>query len=548
MNRYIKNILVTCALPYANGSIHIGHMLEHIQADIWSRYQRMRGNNVFFICADDAHGTPIMLNAQKLGISAKKMVDEINYEHKKDLSGFFISYDNYYSTHSDENKELVILIYNRLNEKGFIKKRIISQLYDPIKGIFLPDRFVKGKCPKCNSPDQYGDNCEICGATYSSTELVNPKSLLSSAIPVRRESEHFFFDLPYFTEILKKWYKSGSIQEQVYNKMQHWFSLGLKEWDISRDAPYFGFKIPNYSNKYFYVWFDAPIGYISAFKNFCDKKTDICFNDFWKIDSNADIYHFIGKDIVYFHSLFWPAILEGSDLRKPTMLCVHGYVTVNGTKMSKSRGTFIKASTYLKYLDADCLRYYYASKLSSRIDDINLNINDFILKVNSDIVNKVVNLAARNASFIINRFEGKLSDTLYDINLYLKFVNASVKIGESFNRREFNHAIRNIMELADIANLYIDKQSPWLIDKNNYKKIQSICSMGLNLFRIIMIYLKPVLPSLTNRTEKFLNTNLTWESINTPLINHKINNFKSLFNRIDIKIVESMLKTAIKEN
>lgn len=547
MNRYIKNILVTCALPYANGSIHIGHMLEHIQADIWSRYQRMRGHNVFFICADDAHGTPIMLKAQKLGISAKKMVDEINDEHKKDLSGFFISYDNYYSTHSDENKELVILIYNILNEKGFIKKRIISQLYDPIKGIFLPDRFVKGNCPKCNSPDQYGDNCEICGATYSSTELVNPKSLLSSAIPVIRESEHFFFDLPYFTEILKKWYKSCSIQEQVYNKIKKWFSLGLQEWDISRDAPYFGFEIPNYSNKYFYVWFDAPIGYISAFKNFCDKKTDICFNDFWKIDSNADIYHFIGKDIVYFHSLFWPAILEGSNLRKPTMLCVHGYLTVNGTKMSKSRGTLIKASTYLKYLDADCLRYYYAAKLSSRIDDINFNINDFILKFNADIVNKVVNLAARNASFIINRFEGKLSDTLHDMNLYLKFVDASLKIGESFNRREFNNAIRNIMELADIANLYIDKQAPWLIDKNNYKNIQSICSMGINLFRILMIYLKPVLPSLTKRTEKFLNTNLTWESINTPLINHRINDFKSLFNRIDIKIVESMLKTASKE-
>ncbi len=407
MTQVAKKILVTCALPYANGSIHLGHMLEHIQADVWVRYQRMRGHEVNFICADDAHGTPIMLKAQQLGITPEQMIGEMSQEHQTDFAGFNISYDNYHSTHSEENRQLSELIYSRLKENGFIKNRTISQLYDPEKGMFLPDRFVKGTCPKCKSPDQYGDNCEVCGATYSPTELIEPKSVVSGATPVMRDSEHFFFDLPSFSEMLQAWTRSGALQEQVANKMQEWFESGLQQWDISRDAPYFGFEIPNAPGKYFYVWLDAPIGYMGSFKNLCDKRGDsVSFDEYWKKDSTAELYHFIGKDIVYFHSLFWPAMLEGSNFRKPSNLFVHGYVTVNGAKMSKSRGTFIKASTWLNHFDADSLRYYYTAKLSSRIDDIDLNLEDFVQRVNADIVNKVVNLASRNAGFINKRFDG----------------------------------------------------------------------------------------------------------------------------------------------
>lgn len=539
-----RKILVTCALPYANGSIHLGHMLEHIQADVWVRFQRMRGNEVHFICADDAHGTPIMLKAQQLGIEPEQMIAAVSQEHQKDFSDFNISYDNYHSTHSEENRELSSLIYGRLKENGFIKNRTISQLYDPEKGMFLPDRFVKGTCPKCKSPDQYGDNCEVCGATYSPTELIEPKSVVSGATPIMRESEHFFFDLPSFSEMLQAWTRSGALQEQVANKMQEWFESGLQQWDITRDAPYFGFEIPDAPGKYFYVWLDAPIGYMGSFKNLCEKRSDLNFDEFWRKDSSTELYHFIGKDIVYFHSLFWPAMLEGSNFRKPSNVFVHGYVTVNGAKMSKSRGTFVQARTYLDHLDPDCLRYYYAAKLSSRIDDIDLNLEDFVQRVNADIVNKVVNLASRNAGFINKRFGGKLSEHLADPALYQTFVNAADEIAQAYENRESGKAIREIMALADLANRYVDEQAPWVVAKEEGRDadLQAICSMGINLFRVLMTYLKPVLPSLSERTETFLNTELTWDGIAQPLLGHQVNAFKALFNRIEMAKVEAMIE------
>ncbi|CAH0233003.1 Methionine--tRNA ligase [Erwinia aphidicola] len=546
MTQVAKKILVTCALPYANGSIHLGHMLEHIQADIWVRYQRMRGNQVYFICADDAHGTPIMLKAQQMGIAPEQMIAEMSQEHQTDFAGFEISYDNYHSTHSEENRELSELIYTRLKENGFIKNRTISQLYDPEKGMFLPDRFVKGTCPKCKSPDQYGDNCEVCSATYSPTELIDPKSVVSGATPVMRDSEHFFFDLPEFSAMLQAWTRSGALQEQVANKMQEWFESGLQQWDISRDAPYFGFEIPGAPGKYFYVWLDAPIGYMGSFKNLCDKRGDINFDDFWKKDSDAELYHFIGKDIVYFHSLFWPAMLEGSNFRKPTNLFVHGYVTVNGAKMSKSRGTFIKASTWLQHLDADSLRYYYAAKLSSRIDDIDLNLEDYVQRVNADIVNKVVNLASRNAGFINKRFGGQLSAELADPALYKTFTDAAESIGEAWTSREFGRAIREIMALADVANRYVDEQAPWVVAKQEGRDadLQAICSMGINMFRVLMTWLKPVMPSLAERTEAFLNQELSWNGIQQPLLSHNISAFKALYNRVEMDKVNGLIEAS----
>ncbi|MEX9868611.1 methionine--tRNA ligase [Providencia huaxiensis] len=546
MSQVANKLLVTCALPYANGSIHLGHILEHIQADIWVRYQRMRGKEVHFICADDAHGTPIMLKAQQLGVTPEEMIAAVNQEHQNDFAGFAISYDNYHSTHSEENKVLSELIYGKLKNNGFIKNRTISQLFDPEKGMFLPDRFVKGTCPKCKAEDQYGDNCEVCSATYSPTELINPRSVISGATPIMRDSEHFFFDLPAFSDMLQAWTRSGALQEQVANKMQEWFESGLQQWDITRDAPYFGFEIPDAPGKYFYVWLDAPIGYMGSFKNLCDKRGDLDFDEFWNKDSKTDLYHFIGKDIVYFHSLFWPAMLEGSQYRKPTNLFVHGYVTVNGAKMSKSRGTFITARSYLDHLDADCLRYYYAAKLSSRIDDIDFNLEDFVQRVNSDIVNKVVNLASRNAGFIAKRFDGKLSANLAEPELYQQFIDAAKVIGEDYNNREYNKAIREIMALADIANRYVDEKAPWVLAKQEGKdqELQDICSMGINLFRVLMTYLKPVLPGLTERAEAFLNSELSWDAINTPLLNHSVAPFKALFNRIEMAKVDAMVEAS----
>ncbi|WCE30607.1 methionine--tRNA ligase [Vibrio sp. SCSIO 43137] len=541
-----RKLLVTCALPYANGSIHLGHMLEHIQADIWVRYQRLRGNSVNFICADDAHGTPIMLKAQQMGVTPEEMIAAVSEEHQKDFAGFDISFDNYHSTHSDENRELASLIYTRLKENGFITSRTISQLFDPEKEMFLPDRFVKGTCPKCKSEDQYGDNCDSCGETYSPTDLIDPKSAVSGATPVMKDSEHFFFDLPQFESMLKEWTRSGSLQAETANKMQEWFESGLQQWDISRDAPYFGFEIPGEKNKFFYVWLDAPIGYMGSFKNLCDKRGDLDFDEYWNKDSKTELYHFIGKDIVYFHSLFWPAMLEGSGFRKPNNVFVHGYVTVNGAKMSKSKGTFIKAATYLDHLDPECLRYYYAAKLNSRIDDLDLNLEDFTQRVNSDVVNKIVNLASRNAGFISKRFEGKLSANFAEPELYQEFADAAEKIGDLYESREFGRAIREITALADKANQYVDEKAPWVIAKQEGKdqELQDICSVGINLFRVLMTYLKPVMPELAARTEAFLNQELNWQAIAQPLTDHEISKFKALFNRIDPKKVEAMIEAS----
>ncbi len=538
-----RKMLVTCALPYANGAIHLGHMLEHIQADIWVRFQRMRGHEVHFVCADDAHGTPIMLNAAKQGITPEQLIEKAKTDHVADFKGFNISFDNYHSTHSEENRELTTAMYKKLKENGFIKSRVISQLFDPEKQMFLPDRFVKGTCPKCKAEDQYGDNCEVCASTYSPMDLINPRSVVSGATPIVKESEHFFFDLPAFEEMLKAWTRSGSLQSEIANKMQEWFESGLQQWDISRDAPYFGFPIPDAENKFFYVWLDAPIGYMASFKNLCDR-TGLDYQSFWQKDSTAELYHFIGKDIVYFHSLFWPAMLEGCEQRKPTNIFAHGYVTVDGVKMSKSRGTFIQASTYLKHIDPECLRYYYAAKLNERIEDLDLSLTDFIQRVNSDIVNKLVNLASRNAGFIAKRFEGKLATSLDDQALFAEFVAQSEQIAAHYESREFNKAIRVIMDLCDKANKYIDDKAPWVIAKEEGKEaeLQAVCSMGIELFRILMSYLKPVLPQLAERAEAFLQSELRWDNIAQPLLGHSVAPFKSLFTRLEQKQIDAVIE------
>ncbi|OOF85915.1 methionine--tRNA ligase [Rodentibacter ratti] len=537
-----RKILVTCALPYANGAIHLGHMLEHIQADIWVRFQRMLGNKIYFVCADDAHGTPIMLNADKLGITPEELIAKAKADHIRDFAGFNISFDNYHSTHSEENKQITAEIYNKLKSKGFIKSKVIAQLYDPEKNMFLPDRFVKGTCPKCKAEDQYGDNCEVCASTYSPMDLINPRSAVSGATPVVKESEHFFFDLPAFENMLQEWTRSGSLQPEIANKMQEWFESGLQQWDISRDAPYFGFEIPGAKDKFFYVWLDAPIGYMASFKNLCDHE-GIDFNAFWAENSEAELYHFIGKDIVYFHSLFWPAMLEGSGYRKPTNVFAHGYVTVDGAKMSKSRGTFIQASTYLNHIDPECLRYYYAAKINNRIEDLDFNLEDFVQRVNTDIVNKLVNLASRNASFIAKRFNGKLADKLEDKALLEEFIVRAEQISTYYETREFNKAIREIMALVDKANKYIDDKAPWVIAKEEGKEaeLQAVCSMGIELFRILMTYLKPVLPKLAERSESFLQTELRWDNLHQPLLGHTLSPFKALFSRLEKKQIDAVV-------
>ncbi|WP_027672486.1 methionine--tRNA ligase [Rheinheimera baltica] len=543
-----RKILVTSALPYANGSIHLGHMLEHIQTDIWARFQKARGHECYFVCADDAHGTPIMLKAQEQGITPEQMIARTQIEHEADFAGFGIDFDNYYSTHSDENREFASHIYTKLHDNGYIKRKTISQLFDPEKQMFLPDRFVKGDCPKCGALDQNGDSCDVCGATYSPTEVKNARSVVSGATPVLKDSEHYFFDLPAFSQMLQDWTRSGSLQEEMANKLQEWFKDGLQMWDISRDAPYFGFEIPGAPGKFFYVWLDAPIGYLASFKNLCDK-TGIDFDSFWKLDSDAEVYHFIGKDIIYFHSLFWPAMLHGAGMRKPNAIFAHGFVTVNGAKMSKSRGTFIKARTYLDHLNPEYLRYYFASKLSSSIIDLDLNLDDFSQKVNADLVGKVVNIASRCASFITKRFDGSLSATVAEPALMTEFVNAGESIAESFENREFARAIRDIMTLADKANQYIDAKAPWVLVKDDSKQQEAhdVCSMGINLFRVLMHYLKPVLPLMAAETEAFLNSELNWSNYKLPLTNHAINPFKALMQRVDPVKINAMLE-ASKEN
>ncbi|AEO08472.1 methionyl-tRNA synthetase [Buchnera aphidicola str. Ak (Acyrthosiphon kondoi)] len=543
MSITLRKILVTCALPYANGPIHIGHMLEHIQADIWVRYHRMRGREVWFISADDAHGTAIMLKSKDLGISSNKLIKNIRKEHQIDFLNFKISHDNYYSTHSLENLYLLRKIFACLKEKDLIKEKEIFQFYDNVKNIFLPDRFIKGTCPTCQSKNQYGDNCEICSATYEPIDLIDPISVISGKKPILKNTKHLYFNLPFFSDMLKKWIHSGVLENSVIKKTEEWFKVGLKPWGISRDAPYFGFKIPKYPDKYFYVWLDAPIGYMSAFKNLCFKNKKLNFDQFWNQKSNYELYHFIGKDIIYFHTLFWPAILEAISFRKPSGIFVHGYLTMNGLKLSKSRGALIRASDWIQCFDSDSLRYYYASKLSNKTHDIEINLEDFIYKINSDIVNKLVNLASRSSSFIEKHFNGYLSNKLNNMQLYQYFINASSNIENFLENREFNFVVKESMRLLDVANQYINEKKPWKIEKieKNFTNLQEICTMGINLFRIIMIFLKPIIPDLAIKTESFLISKLTWDSIKKPLLSHKINKFIPLYKRISMEKISELI-------
>jgi len=539
-----RQILVTSALPYANGSIHLGHMLEYIQTDMWVRFQKLRGNQCTYVCADDAHGSAIMLRAEKEGITPEQLIADVQAEHSSDFAEFLVDFDNFHSTHSDENRELSSMIYTRLRDAGHIANRSVTQYFDPEKGMFLADRFIKGTCPKCAAEDQYGDNCEKCGATYAPTELKNPKSAISGATPVLKDSKHFFFKLPDFQAMLQQWTRSGTLQDAVANKLAEWLDSGLQEWDISRDAPYFGFEIPDEPGKYFYVWLDAPIGYMASFKNLCARRPELDFDAYWKADSTTELYHFIGKDIVNFHALFWPAMLEGAGLRKPTAINVHGYLTVNGAKMSKSRGTFIKARTYLDHLAPEYLRYYYAAKLGRGVDDLDLNLEDFIQKVNSDLVGKVVNIASRCAGFIHKGNAGAMVGGDAAPELTEAFAAAAPSIAEAYEARDFARAMREIMALADRANAWIADKAPWSLAKQEGKQdeVQAICAQGINLFRQLVIFLKPVLPVLAADAEAFLNVApLRWDDHQSRLENHQLNAFKPLMSRIEPAKVEAMI-------
>ncbi|WP_460042352.1 methionine--tRNA ligase [Pseudomonas sp. S2_H01] len=538
-----RKILVTSALPYANGSIHLGHMLEYIQTDMWVRFQKHRGNQCIYVCADDAHGSAIMLRAEKEGITPEQLIANVQAEHSADFADFLVNFDNFHSTHAEENRELSSLIYTRLRDAGHIATRSVTQYFDPEKKMFLADRFIKGTCPKCGTEDQYGDNCEKCGATYAPTDLKDPKSAISGATPVLKDSKHFFFDLPAFDAMLKTWTRSGTLQDAVANKIAEWLDSGLQQWDISRDAPYFGFEIPDEPGKYFYVWLDAPIGYMASFKNLCDRTPTLDFDAFWNKDSTAELYHFIGKDIVNFHALFWPAMLEGSGFRKPTGINVHGYLTVNGQKMSKSRGTFIKARTYLEHLSPEYLRYYYAAKLGRGVDDLDLNLEDFVQKVNSDLIGKVVNIASRCAGFIHKGNAGVLVAGNAAPELTDAFLAAAPSIADAYEARDFARAMREIMALADRANAWIADKAPWSLAKQDGKQdeVQAICALGINLFRQLVIFLKPVLPNLAADAEQFLNVApLTWDDHLTLLSNHQLNPFQALMTRIDPAKVEAM--------
>lgn len=545
-----RNIIVTSALIYANGSAHLGHMVEYIQTDIWARFQRMRGNNCLYIWGSDAHGTPIMISAQKQNITPEQLIQQISQEQQQDFEDFYISFDNFLSTHSAENQALANDIYQRLVDNGDITTRAIKQAFDPEKHIFLPDRYVKGECPKCGAKDQYGDSCEACGATYSPMDLKNPVSVLSGATPIEKESVHYFFDLPRYAEFLTTWTKSGSLQPQITNKLNEWLGSGLQAWDISRDAPYFGFLIPGETAKYFYVWLDAPIGYLASLQHYCANHLQTDFKAFWQ-DKNTEIYHFIGKDIVYFHSLFWPAMLEGAGLRKPTGVFAHGFLTVNGQKMSKSRGTFIKARTYLEHLDPEYLRYYFATKLTSTVEDLDLNFTDFMQRVNADLVGKVVNIASRCAGFIHKYFAGQLATECVVPELLAQFSAAAATIADSYENREYARAVRQIMELADTANQYIDAEKPWTLIKEpgQEARVHAICTMGLNLFKVLTVYLKPILPQMAIQVEEFLNIpTLAWADIEKPLLGHTINPFKPLKQRITPEQIAALQAAAALPN
>ncbi|RUR18413.1 methionine--tRNA ligase [Legionella sp. km535] len=538
-----RKMLVTSALPYANGHLHLGHLVEHIQTDIWVRTHKMLGIQCISVCGDDAHGTPIMLKAEQMGITPEELTAQIKLSHESDFNAFAIDYDCYHTTHSPENQMLASAIYEQLQAGGDIIKKTIRQAFDPEKKMFLPDRYVKGTCPKCGALDQYGDNCEVCGATYSPTDLIDAVSAISGAKPIEKDSEHYFFDLPKYETLLKRWTANGHLQTEVANKLEEWFAAGLKQWDISRDAPYFGFPIPGTKDKYFYVWLDAPIGYMASFKKYCDEQ-GVSFDEFWDKDSKTELYHFVGKDIVYFHALFWPAMLAASGHRTPTAVYTHGFLTVDGQKMSKSRGTFLEARTYLAHLHPEYLRYYFAAKLNGRVDDIDLNFDDFTNRVNADLVGKVVNIASRCAGFINKRFDNYLSSSLAEPQLYAELLAVKETVIDSFVSRDYARAIRQIMDCADKVNQYIDANKPWVLAKEEHRlaDVHAICTMGINLFRILITYLKPVLPMMAQATEQFLNCDaLTWDSINQPLLDHQINTFQPLMVRVEKEKIDAML-------
>ena len=545
MTEASRKILVTSALPYANGPLHLGHMLEQVQTDIWVRFQRSRGNHCLYICADDAHGTAIMLSAEKAGITPEEQIEQVKAAHLKDSTGFLVHFDNYHSTHSEENRRWSETIYKRIEQQGHIAVREITQSYDQEKGLFLADRFIKGTCPKCKTPDQYGDNCEACGATYSPVDLIDPISALSGTTPVDRESDHLFFRLGDFEELLRGWTRSGSLQPAVANKLNEWIEAGLQDWDISRDAPYFGFEIPGHPGKYFYVWLDAPIGYIASTEDYCARSGED-FDSYWIREDETELYHFIGKDIVNFHGLFWPAMLHTAGLRMPNAVYAHGFLTVDGTKMSKSRGTFIMASTYLEHLDPEYLRYYFAAKLSSGVDDIDLNLNDFVQRVNSDLVGKVVNIASRCAGFLRKKFDNRMASECSEQALLDEFISAGDDIAALYETRDFGRAMREIIALADRANQYIDDKKPWVLAKEEGREqeVQDVCSTGINLFRVLITYLKPVLPEMAARAEQFLQIDVDWHSLKSPLIDHQLEVFKPLLQRVDPERVDAMVSAS----
>ena len=543
-----RKILVTSALPYANGSIHLGHLVEYLQTDIWVRFQQLCGHHCIYVCADDAHGTPIMLRAQQEGIDPEALIAATKKEHEEDFADFHINFNNYHSTHSEENKHFASSIFLKLQEQGYIDTQTVTDLYDPQEKVFLPDRFVRGTCPKCKAEDQYGDNCEVCGATYTPAELINPKSAISGVEPVKKENLHYFFLLGKLEKELKEWTQSGSLQPEIANKISEWFADGLQNWDISRDAPYFGFEIPDAPGKYFYVWLDAPMGYMASFKNYCDRSGEN-FDEYWGADSQTELYHFVGKDIAYFHTLFWPATLMGAGYRLPTSVFCHGFLTVDNQKMSKSRGTFIKARTYLKHLNPEYLRYYFAAKLGPGVNDIDLNLDDFQQRVNSDVVGKLVNIASRCAGFIYKKFNAELTQSFIDEGnaTFAQAVAKNQDIMNSYEQRKYSEVVRQVMHLADSANQVIDRYKPWerIKDENNAGEVQQVCSFGLNMFRLLVGYLKPVLPELASKSEAFLNTEITWQDLASGQAlpeGHKINKFKPLITRIEKEAIENMIE------
>ncbi|MEQ8207159.1 MAG: methionine--tRNA ligase, partial [Woeseia sp.] len=540
-----RQILVSSALPYANGSIHLGHLVEYIQSDIWARFQKLRGHQCTYVCASDAHGTPIMIRAREEGITPEQLIKRIAAEQLADLQAFDVDFDNFYSTHSEENEQLVCQMFEALRDAGHIYTKTIEQAYDETKNMFLPDRFVKGTCPRCKTEDQYGDACENCGATYTPDEVIDPISVLSGTRPVWKESEHYFFRLSEFTEQLRTWINDAKLHRNITSKLEEWFDSGLQDWDISRDAPYFGFRIPGTEDKYFYVWLDAPMGYVASFLNLCKRRDDLDFDAYWKADSQHEVYHFIGKDIVYFHTLFWPAVLQGSGMRTPSSVFAHGFLTINGKKMSKSRGTFINARTFADHLDPNCLRYYYAAKLGSGMEDIDLNLEDFVARVNSDLVGKLVNIASRCAGFISKNYAGELSTSLDDDALFAEFAAEAETIANAYEAREFSKAMRSVMALADQANRYIEQKKPWLMVKDASAKdeVQAVCTQGLNLFRTLMIYLTPVIPDLAGKSREMFNEpEWHWDDATTPLLGATIQKFKPLLTRVEDKQIKAMVE------